>query len=207
MSPTAILWKAWSSLRTQIAWAWSLRQSHLDSFVWQGAMPGVYKLVAKASDDLWSVAYSEPILVVVVPVKLLSKSNLVITMFSSPNPVPVGRQLNCVITVTNRGPDSASDVVVEYVLPIKLKCFNQTASQGEYEKATGLWNVGGIAKYRRAKLVLTTRAPLKATAGPIYNTAYVYGAQYDPDNSNNHATTCTRINAKAAVKEQNSTEE
>ena len=128
-------------------------------------------------------------------------------MSTSPNPVPVGGQLNYVITVTNRGHDSASDVVVEDFLPTKMKYVSQKASQGTYEKATGLWNVGGLTKYRSAKLVLTAKAPSKVTAGPIYNTAYVYGAQYDPDNSNNHATTYTRISAKAAAaRVQNSTE-
>ncbi|MCX6672777.1 MAG: Ig-like domain-containing protein [Methanothrix sp.] len=176
------------------------------SVVWHNAMPGVYKLVAKASDVLGSVAYSEPILVVVVPVKPLSKSNLAITMSSSPNPVPAGGLLNYVITVTNRGPDSASDVMVEDFLPPKMKYVSQKASQGQYN-ATGLWNVGGLTKYRSAKLVLTMRTPSKATAGQIYNTAYVYGAQYDPDNSNNHVTAYTRINARGAVAEkQNSTE-
>jgi len=177
------------------------------SVVWHNAMPGVYKLVAKASDVLGSVAYSEPILVVVVPVKPLSKSNLAITMSSSPNPVPAGGLLNYVITVTNRGPDGASDVTVEDFLPSEMKYVSQKASQGQYKSAKGLWNVGGLTKYRSAKLVLTVRAPSKATAGQIYNTAYVYGAQYDPDNSNNHVTTYTRINARgSAAKKQNSTE-
>ena len=104
------------------------------SIVWQDAMPGVYKLVARALDRSGFVAYSKPILVVVVPVKPLSKSNLAITMSSSPNPVPAGGLQNYVITVTNRGPDSASDVVVEDFLPTKMKYVSQKASQGEYEK-------------------------------------------------------------------------
>jgi large repetitive protein len=111
--------------------------------------------------------------------------------------------------VTNRGPDSASDVTVEDFLPTKMKYVSQKASQGEYKNATGLWNVGGLTKYRSAKLVLTVRTPSKAIAGQIYNTAYVYGAQYDPDNSNNYATTYTKIKARNATKEvqnQNSTE-
>ncbi|MCX6678204.1 MAG: Ig-like domain-containing protein [Methanothrix sp.] len=175
------------------------------SVVWHDAMPGVYKLVAKASDRLVS-AYSESVLVVVVPAKPLSKSNLAITKTCSPNPVPAGGLLNYVITVTNRGPDSASDVTVEDFLPSEMSFVSQKASQGKYKNATGLWNVGGLTKYRSAKLVLTVRAPSVATAGQIYNTAYVYGAQYDPDNSNNHAVTYTKIKARAGVEEQNSTE-
>jgi uncharacterized repeat protein (TIGR01451 family) len=176
------------------------------SIVWKNAMPGVYKLTAKASERLVS-AYSQSILVVVVPAKPLSKSNLVITKTCSPNPAPAGGLLNYVITVTNRGPDSASDVIVEDFLPLEMRFVSQKASQGAYKPGKGLWNVGSLTKYRSAKLVLTVRAPSIATAGQIYNTAYVFGAQYDPDNSNNHVTTFTRINARAAEgEEQNSTE-
>jgi len=175
-------------------------------FVWKGAKSGVYNLVAKATDKN-GTAMSKPVLVVVVPAKPLSKSNLAITMSSSPNPAPACGLLNYVITVTNRGPDSASDVMVEDFLPSEMKYFSQKASQGVYKPGKGLWNVGGLTKYLSAKLVLTVRAPSVATAGQIYNTAYVYGAQYDPDNSNNHVVTYTKIKARgAAAEEQNSTE-
>jgi len=176
------------------------------SIVWHNAMPGVYKLTANATDRFGS-AYSKPILIVVVPVKPLSKSNLAIVMSSSPNPAPAGGILNYVITVTNRGPDSASDVTVEDFLPLGVSYRTQKASQGKYINATGLWNVGGLTEYRSAKLVLTVTAPAEASAGQIYNIAYVSGAQYDPDNSNNHAITYTKIRARnATLEEQNSTE-
>jgi len=175
-------------------------------FVWEGAKSGVYNLIAKATDKN-GTAMSTPVLVVVVPAKPLSKSNLAITMSSSPNPAPAGGLLNYVITVTNRGPDSASDVMVEDFLPSEMKYFSQKASQGVYKPGKGRWNVGGLTKYLSARLVLTVKAPSVVTAGQIYNTAYVYGAQYDPDNSNNYVTTFTTIKARAAeVEEQNSTE-
>jgi len=41
--------------------------------------------------------------------------------------------------------------------------------------------------------VLTVQAPYDPAPGQISNTAYVYGAEVDPDNSNNHVTTYTRI--------------
>jgi uncharacterized repeat protein (TIGR01451 family) len=169
------------------------------SFVWRGAMPGVYKLVAKATDSFGS-AYSESILVVIVPDKPLSKSDLAITISSSPNPAPSDGLLNYVITVTNRGPDSASDVFVEDFLPPETDYVSQTSSQGEYKPDSGLWKIGSLAKYHSAKLVLTTEAQPETLVGHIYNTAYVYGAQYDPDNSNNHATECIKLIASEASK-------
>jgi uncharacterized repeat protein (TIGR01451 family) len=162
------------------------------AFVWKDAKPGVYNLVAKATDEM-GTAMSKPVLVVVVPVKALSKSDLALTMVSSPNPAPTSGLLNYLLTVTNRGPDSATDVTVEDFLPPEMTYRSSKASQGSYE--SGYWSLGGLTKYRSAKLVLTVQTPSEAAVGQIANTAYVYGAELDPDNSNNHATTYTKIRA------------
>lgn len=165
------------------------------AFVWKDAKPGVYNLVAKATDEMGTMgtAVSKPVLVIVVPVKPLSKSDLALTMVSSPNPAPTNGLLNYLLTVTNRGPDSATDVTVEDFLPPEMTCRSSKASQGSYE--SGYWSLGGLTKYRSAKLVLTVQTPSEAAVGQIANTAYVYGAELDPDNSNNHATTYTKIRA------------
>ena len=165
------------------------------TFVWEGAKPGVYNLVAKAiedPDDPFSIALSKPVLVVVVPVKPLSKSDLALSMSSSSNPAPAGGFFNYLLTVTNRGPDSATDVTVQDFLPPELALISSTASQGDFDDS-GIWSLGGLTKYRSARLVLTVQAPYDPAPGQISNTAYVYGAEVDPDNSNNHVTTYTRI--------------
>lgn len=161
------------------------------TFVWEGVTPGVYNLQARATDDMGNVALSPSVLVVVIPPKPLSKSDLAISMKSSPNPAPAGGLLNYVLTLTNRGPDSATDVVVEDYLPPELTFINYKASQGIYGE--GIWNVGSLTKYRSAKLVLTVQAPSENVPGQLANTAYTYGAELDPDNSNNHFTAYTRI--------------
>lgn len=177
------------------------------TFVWKDATPGVYKIVAKAADieDPFTFAVSKPVLVVVVPVKPLSKSDLAIAMSSTSNPAPAGGFFNYVLTVTNRGPDSATDVTLQDFLPPELELNSSTASQGDY--ASGIWRLGGLTKYRSARLVLTVQALLEAPPGKIANTAYVYGAEVDPDNSNNYATIYTKIDvSEAPVWDQNSTE-
>jgi len=163
------------------------------SFDWKDVKPGVYNLVVKATDDQPSTAYSKSILIVVVPVKALTKSDLVITKSSSSDPAPSGGLLNYLLTVTNRGPDSATDVTVQDYLSPDLVYVSSKATQGNY--AGGIWSVGSITKYRSAKLVITVRTPAEVPPGQISNTAYVYGAELDPDNSNNHATTYTRLRA------------
>ena len=141
---------------------------------------------------LFTIALSKPVLVVVVPVKPLSKSDLALSMSSSSNPAPAGGFFNYLLTVTNRGPDSATDVNVQDFLPPELILTSSTASQGDFDDS-GIWSLGGLTKYRSARLVLTVQAPYDPAPGQISNTAYVYGAEVDPDNSNNHVTTYTRI--------------
>jgi len=162
------------------------------SISWPGVKPGVYHLVAKATDGA-NTAISKSVLIVVVPVKALTKSDLAITKSSSSDPAPAGGLFNYLLTVTNRGPDGATSVTVQDFLPPGLTYVDSKASQGEY--VSGVWSVGGIDKYRSAKLVITVRTPSTVPPGQISNTAYVYGGELDPDNSNNYATTYTRLRA------------
>jgi uncharacterized repeat protein (TIGR01451 family) len=163
------------------------------TFEWNDVKPGVYNLMAKATDELGLSSISKSVLIIVVPVKPLSKSDLVLTMASSPDPAPAGGLMNYLLTVTNRGPDSATDVTVEDFLPPELAYISAKASQGEFDSE--IWSIGGLTKYRSAKLVITVQTPPEAGPSQIANTAYVYGGELDPDNSNNHATTYTKLKA------------
>jgi uncharacterized repeat protein (TIGR01451 family) len=189
---------------------WNTTESESSyTFVWEDVKPGVYNIVAKAIEDLedpdYTTAVSKPVLIVVVPAKPLSKSDLALTMSSTSNPAPSGGFFNYVLTVTNRGPDSATDVTLQDFLPPELELNSSTVSQGDY--ASGIWRLGGLTKYRSARLVLTVQALLDAPPGLIANTAYVYGAEVDQDNSNNYATIYTKIDvSEAPVVDQNSTE-
>ncbi|VVB72595.1 Uncharacterised protein [uncultured archaeon] len=167
------------------------------TFTWQDVKPGIYNLAAKAVDVMGAsgTAISKSILIVVVPAKPLTKSDLALTMTTTPNPVPAGGLFNYILTVTNRGPDTATGVTLEDFLPSSVDYVSKKPSQGEYDPKTGFWSVGDLVKYRSAKLVLTVRAPSKAPTEQISNTAYVYGSEYDPDNSNNHVTDYVRIKA------------
>ncbi len=175
-----------------------IRNASPYSIVWTDVKPGVYNLVVKASDAV-NTAISKSVLIVVVPPRALTKSDLVITKTSSSNPAPSGGLLNYMLTVTNRGPDSATDVIVQDYLPAELEYVSSKATQGSY--AGGIWSVGGMTKYRSAKLVITVRTPAETPQGQISNTAYVYGAEVDPDNTNNYATTYTRLRAANASPE------
>ena len=189
--------KIWSSTESKSTY----------TFVWEGVKPGVYNIVAKAIENPQTVALSKPVLIVVVPEKPLSKSDLALTMSSTSNPAPVGGFFNYVLTVTNRGPDSATDVIVQDFLPPELEFNSSTVSQGSFDSKLGIWRLGGLTKYRSARLVLTVQVRPDAQPGQVANTAYVYGAEMDPDNSNNHVIMYTKIEKSwAPVSEANSTE-
>lgn len=161
------------------------------SFGWANVSPGVYNLAVKAKDNKANIAVSKSVLIVVLSPDALAKSDLAITMSASSEPAPVNGLMNYVLTVANKGPDGATDVKVQDYLPPEMLYVSSKASQGEF--AAGVWSVGDVAKYRSAKLVITVQTPAKVPPRQIPNSAYVFGAEKDPDNSNNHAIVYTTL--------------
>jgi uncharacterized repeat protein (TIGR01451 family) len=155
-------------------------------FKWANPDPGVYRLTAKATDDLGHVAISNFVLVVVVPEKPLAKADLGLTMSCSPGPVLIGANLNYILTLTNFGPSRATDIILTDFLPAGLEYEYSTATQGTYEEA-GEWDVGSIDPYRSVRLTIFTKVPSDMNPGRIHNEATVAGAQRDEDTSNNYA--------------------
>jgi uncharacterized repeat protein (TIGR01451 family) len=162
-------------------------------FDWPYVDPGVYYLAAVATDDQGNSAISPSILAIVVPPQPLSKADLALTLSSSPNPIRKRSNFNYYLLVTNRGPNSATNVFVNDLLPEGLVYVSYGASQGKYDNETGIWDIGGLTKYRSAKLVITARVPIDAQPGQIANEAEVAGSERDPNNSNNYAITYTKI--------------
>jgi uncharacterized repeat protein (TIGR01451 family) len=163
------------------------------SFKWLKAEPGVYRLTAKATDELGHAAISNYILIVIVPDKPLAKADLGLTISSSPNPTVIGGKLNYVLTLTNFGPSRATNIVLTDFLPAGLITYNSIATQGKYDKITGVWNVGSLDPYHSARLTILTNVPTGMNPGRIYNEATVAGAQRDDRTSNNYASINTLL--------------
>jgi uncharacterized repeat protein (TIGR01451 family) len=185
-------------VNSQMIWS-STESKSIYRYDWIDAKPGVYNIAVKAIDSKDSTAISRPVLIVVVPEKPLSKSDLALTISSTSNPAPIGGLFNYVLTVTNRGPDSATDVIVQDFLPLELTQSPTTASQSSSGSNSVVWELGDLTKYHSARLVLNVRVSPDTKPGQIANTAYVCGAEVDPDNSNNHATVYTRIEEGLAM--------
>jgi uncharacterized repeat protein (TIGR01451 family) len=102
------------------------------------------------------------------------------------NPTPnVGDNVTFTVTLTNHGPSDATGVQVNDLLPTGLTFVSDTTSQGSYDSATGLWNVGTVTNGSSKTLTLTARVDLPQ---PLTNTATIsHSDPFDPDGSNNSA--------------------
>jgi hypothetical protein len=119
------------------------------------------------------------------PVFIPAQADLEVTK-TVDNPTPIfGTPITYTITVTNHGPDTATNVIVADPLPTGLTFIAAAASQGTYDAATGIWFVGTLANGASAVLHLTVQT---AQDGPIVNNAVGGADQLDPDLSNNQAT-------------------
>jgi uncharacterized repeat protein (TIGR01451 family) len=113
------------------------------------------------------------------------QSDLAITKTVS-DPTPnVGDTITFIVTLTNLGPDIATNVQVTDLLPVGLNLVSDIPSQGSYDRSTGLWSVGmvGTSLAPTLTLVATVAAP-----GTLTNSATILNAdQFDPDSGNNQA--------------------
>src|SRR5262249_19489376 len=111
------------------------------------------------------------------------QADLQVTKAVSNPPPNEGDTITFTVTLTNKGPDPATNVTVSDLLPPGLTFIAATPSQGAYNSTTGLWTVGTV----------TTTAPqtlrIQATvgsAGAQTNIASVNHAdQFDPNTGNN----------------------
>ncbi|WP_321421810.1 DUF11 domain-containing protein [uncultured Methanobacterium sp.] len=96
------------------------------------------------------------------------------------NPMPkVGEQFYYTVTVTNDGPNNATNVIISAPIPAGLTLNNWWASTGTY--ANGLWNIGTIPKGTSAvlKLYVTPTAAVAGNRVPFTATITSLD-QYDP---------------------------
>lgn len=105
------------------------------------------------------------------------------------NPV-VGDLVTFTLTVTNLGPDTGIDVVVNDMLPAGFEFVSSNASIGTYNPLTGVWTIGNMLAGDVETLTIVAEAE---TAGTFQNTAIVSSDTFDPNLVNNVATLVTVI--------------
>ena len=125
----------------------------------------------------------------------LAVSDLVVGKTVNDPTLMPGAAVDFNVTVSNLGPDTANDVFVADKLPTGLAIPSGTVpvpSQGAYDPAAGIWDVGTLAA--GAEAILTV--PAQVTADPlpvcITNRAVADAAEVDPNLVNNAAVAALR---------------
>ncbi|WP_405269601.1 DUF11 domain-containing protein, partial [Methanobrevibacter sp.] len=125
--------------------------------------------------------------VVVIP----PESDLSIVKLVSNDTAHKGDLVSWTIVVTNNGPDTAVNVVVEDVIPSGLDVVN--VSGGNF--ADNTWTVGDLASGESATLIIETL--INVTDATIVNNVNTTSDTYDPDESNNNGTNSTTVPPEA----------
>ena len=104
------------------------------------------------------------------------------------DPTPnVGETVAYTITLTDHGPDDATNVTVRDVLPAGLTFVSATPGQGTYDPAASTWTAGGVADGSSA--VLTIRATVVSPNHTTNFAVITHSDQFDPNLGNNAAST------------------
>ncbi len=103
----------------------------------------------------------------------------VVKTVDRPTPL-LGETVTFTVTVTNNGPNTVTGVQVRDVLSARLTFVGATASHGTYTAATGLWEVGTLARTGAAATATLQIMATVTQAGPLTNLA-VKSAQDQPD--------------------------
>ncbi|WP_407422673.1 hypothetical protein, partial [Methanobrevibacter sp.] len=92
------------------------------------------------------------------------------------------------ITMSNKGPDSAENVLVKDNLPDTLIFIS---ADGDYDPATGIWTIDYLASGEVRVLHIITK--VNTTNEVIVNNVSVTSGTYDPDMENNKANNTTKV--------------
>jgi uncharacterized repeat protein (TIGR01451 family) len=119
-------------------------------------------------------------------------TDLALTKAGPSGRAPTGRNMTYTLTVSNGGPETASDVVVTDTLPGSVTYVSATPSQGTCTQAAGVvtCNLGTILAEASATIDIVVKPTV---AGVITNTASVTAAAGDLDGSDNTASADTNV--------------
>ncbi len=154
--------------------------------IWSGAITvqqAATNTSLRADDGLGHTGTSNPF-------DVLLQNDVSISGIDSPDPVALGANLTCKLTVANAGPSPATGVTVTNLLPPGVAFVSATASQGTCTQAAGVvtCNLGTLPGGANAAITLVM---VPTSLGLLTNFASVSRAEADPYLPNNSATVVT----------------
>jgi uncharacterized repeat protein (TIGR01451 family) len=119
-------------------------------------------------------------------------ADLALTKTAAPSPVTIMTNLLYTLTVSNAGPQNATNVILTDSLPISTTITAISSSQGTCSEVANVVSceLGEIASGSQATVTITVN-PLEA--GRLFNYAWVTTTTVDPDPANNEAETVTTV--------------
>ena len=117
-------------------------------------------------------------------------ADLNIVKLADKSVVNVGDLVTYIISVTNNGPDTASNVRVTDVLPAGFSYISSNASTGSYDPATGIWTIGDLVYGQVENLIMVVEA---VQVGAFENTAVVESDTYDPNPDDNTSSVVVEV--------------
>ena len=112
----------------------------------------------------------------------LQSVDLGLSKIARPNRANVGDEITYTITLTNNDANEATDVAVTEPLPPEVSFRSATASQGSYNRSSGIWSVGNLANGNEATLQITATGDIP---GSVTNTAVISALDQDDPNPGN----------------------
>lgn len=105
--------------------------------------------------------------------------------------------INFTITVTNNGPENATEVDVNETLPSGLALVQATPSQGTYNQINKTWSIGTLNNGSSVTMTLEATVNSGVTADSLVNKAYLLGLnQFDPNQANDTSKVAIYISNK-----------
>lgn len=105
--------------------------------------------------------------------------------------------VNFTITVTNNGPENATELDINESLPAGLTLVQATPSQGVYNQLNKLWTVGTLNSGASATLELETTVNSGITQDSLINTSFVNGFnQFDPNTANDSSSVTLKVSVQ-----------
>ncbi|WP_299822038.1 T9SS type A sorting domain-containing protein [uncultured Pontibacter sp.] len=94
----------------------------------------------------------------------------------SPGPYYTGRQTTFTVTAKNLGPDLATGLSLNALLPATFEFVSKSFSGGTYDEATGIWNIGSLSSGADTRLVLVVKPKADPATAPKATIAHTLTA-------------------------------